>query len=379
MSIFIVSKISIRFGHMRYVKENRERRKRTSYLPWRSAEVCENIKEELGKPYTQVIPKSTVKRISETNPIQHSLSDIGKFYTISEEHKKKYFQLNGFPKDFSEQTTIFNENAIMIRKPALEIIEYLKNADYTKLPIKYVISMHLHKYGRKEANISETRNGLVDLPLEGALLLKHFQLQNETLLNKLNLKTTKEYVWNQRESTKVGEPLMALVNHGLNRVRYSCDCIHGLINELKNAAINGQIKFLVAIGGFNSFYAGKTMIRMDEKYGTTTDQISIFQSFLSTLQNDWCNGAIIMTVCESTTLPKYRGSPLPFFLLRREGFETLDPFIPIQVSKLSELEFHSLLDYYEDRRWLQKIGARDELEFISCRIPAELSRYCATL
>lgn len=69
MSIFIVSKISIRFGHMRYVKENRERRKRTSYLPWRSAEVCENIKEELGKPYTQVIPKSTVKRISETNPV----------------------------------------------------------------------------------------------------------------------------------------------------------------------------------------------------------------------------------------------------------------------------------------------------------------------
>lgn len=47
--------------------------------------------------------------------------------------------------------------------------------------------MHLHKYGRKEANISETRNGLVDLPLEGALLLKHFQLQNETLLNKLNV------------------------------------------------------------------------------------------------------------------------------------------------------------------------------------------------
>lgn len=48
-------------------------------------------------------------------------------------------------------------------------------------------AMHLHKYGRKEANPSETREGLIDLPLEGALLLKNFQLQNEALLNELNV------------------------------------------------------------------------------------------------------------------------------------------------------------------------------------------------
>lgn len=57
----------------------------------------------------------------------------------------------------------------------------------------------------------------------------------------------------------------------------------------------------------------------------------------------------------------------------------LDPFIPVEVPKLSELEFHSMLDYYEDRRWLQKMGSRDELEFLSARVAEELRKLVGSL
>lgn len=65
--------------------------------------------------------------------------------------------------------------------------------------------------------------------------------------------------------------------------------------------------------------------------------------------------------------------------LLSQGFELLDPFIPVEVPKLSEMEFHSMLDYYEDRRFLQKIGGRDELEFLSARVPRQLRRIVAGL
>lgn len=62
-----------------------------------------------------------------------------------------------------------------------------------------------------------------------------------------------------------------------------------------------------------------------------------------------------------------------------QGFEDLDPFVPVEVSELNEVEFHNLLDYYEDRRWLQKAGGREELQFISSRIANDIRNYCAPL
>lgn len=65
--------------------------------------------------------------------------------------------------------------------------------------------------------------------------------------------------------------------------------------------------------------------------------------------------------------------------LLSQGFELLDPFIPVEVPKLSEMEFHNMLDYYEDRRYLQKFGNREELEYLSARVPRELRKFVASL
>lgn len=69
----------------------------------------------------------------------HTYQDVGKFYTIPDEDKQNYFQLAGIPRSYAHLTQIFNETTLMVRKPALEVIEYLKNANYDKLPVKYVI------------------------------------------------------------------------------------------------------------------------------------------------------------------------------------------------------------------------------------------------
>lgn len=66
---------------------------------------------------------------------------------------------------------------------------------------------------------------------------------------------------------------------------------------------------------------------------------------------------------------------LPFF----QGFEHIDPFIPVMVPELSTVEFNNMLDYYEEKRWLQKTGGRKELEFLTSKLPGELMNRCAPL
>lgn len=62
-----------------------------------------------------------------------------------------------------------------------------------------------------------------------------------------------------------------------------------------------------------------------------------------------------------------------------QGFELIDPFVPVEIPALTEYEFNCLLDYYEDRRWLQKPGGREELEFLTTRIIGEVAKLCAPL
>lgn len=384
--------------------------RRYPYVPWRNLDVIQSIEEELSQPPREIKPQNPVKRIDATNPEHHTYHDVGKFYTLPPADIKRYFQLGGVPKSFSELSEAFNETCVMVRKPFLEIRDYLVQTNYSNLPVKYVLygpvgsgktltmlhilhyaalqeyvllhvpyAPYIFKWGKKEAHRSETRPGLIDLPIEAALLLKNFHLQNAPLLEKLKLTCSKTYDWNPRESTLAGSPLIDIVNHGINRIKYACDCVDVLIDELKISATENKCKVLYAVDGFNALYASKTMIRIDEKYGTKVEEISIVQSLLKMLKPDWCNGAIVVAVSERSTTPDNRGSFMPFFLLKRKGFEDLDPFVPVQVPELNDLEFNNLLDYYEDRRWLQKPGGRDEIEFISSRIANDIRHYCAPL
>jgi len=49
--------------------------------------------------------------------------------------------MGGLPKPFVEQTKMFAETSLMVRKPALEIINNLKLADYQKPAVRYLLCM----------------------------------------------------------------------------------------------------------------------------------------------------------------------------------------------------------------------------------------------
>ncbi|XP_014287390.1 small ribosomal subunit protein mS29 isoform X1 [Halyomorpha halys] len=353
------------------------------------------------------------KRTNETNPALHKADQIGLFYSINEDDRKRVFSFGGFPKPFMDNVKTFTEASIMIREPALEIIDYLKRADYNKPTIRYVLYgkaglgksltvAHILHYAycngfyllhvpwvwdwfrnnRIESAPSTFVKGILDFPVISANWLKHFQAQNEHFLSAEDekiIKTSQDYVWNQRETTPAGSPLSELVIHGINRVKYSGAVVSAIINELKLAASAGRCKVLVAIDGFNGFYSTESKVKAEDKSIVPPNKCSLVHCFLEATKQDWKGGAVVVTVDQRYGWPPANKSPLPVYLLTRKGFEHLDPFVPVEVKELTSEEFHSMLDYYEDRLWFQKGKGRDELAFLSNRNAGTLMKLCASL
>ncbi|KAI8438015.1 hypothetical protein MSG28_010671 [Choristoneura fumiferana] len=71
---------------------------------------------------------------------QHNDKQIGQFYTLQPDLCKQLFGQGGFPKSFMKQTKTFTETTIMVRQPALDIMECIKATDFEKPVIRYVIN-----------------------------------------------------------------------------------------------------------------------------------------------------------------------------------------------------------------------------------------------
>ncbi len=80
-------------------------------------------------------------RTNETNPSQHSTQHLSMYYTMPSEVVNKLFVLGGWHKEQQITFKTFNETSIMIRSPALEVIQYLKKADYSRFINRYVLCM----------------------------------------------------------------------------------------------------------------------------------------------------------------------------------------------------------------------------------------------
>lgn len=68
----------------------------------------------------------------------------------------------------------------------------------------------------------------------------------------------------------------------------------------------------------------------------------------------------------------------------QQGFHDFDPFVPIEVEKYSDKEMVTCLEYYQDRRWLQRPAAfteegREEIKFLSGANPFHVYEFCSSL
>ncbi|RZF34546.1 hypothetical protein LSTR_LSTR013260 [Laodelphax striatellus] len=353
--------------------------------------------------------KRAVALRTPADPLSHTEKDIGHSYTIPESILSSFFSLGGIPKTYAENIKTFNEAAIMIRPHTIELLNYLRKANYAHPPIRYVlygkpgcgktmtithvlhfahlsgfIVAHIpwvwnwYRRSRIQAVSSESKPGLVNLPIEAMTWLKYFLSQNEEIIIKSNLRTSKEYVWSPRETTPADSPLIELIQHGIGRVKYACDVVDVLIDELKLNSTNNRCKMMIVIDGFNAFFLPFSNLKKEDKSRVIPDQVTLAQTFFKAVQPDWCNGAVVVTVDQFNTRDE-QPQETPLYLLKKRGLEVIDPFIPIEVPYLSTYEFHCLLDYYEDRLWIQRPGAREELEFLSVKNPYELFKLCAPL
>ncbi|XP_063549041.1 small ribosomal subunit protein mS29 [Cydia strobilella] len=352
-------------------------------------------------------------RTSEASPSQHNDNQIGMFYTLKPEVVKQLFGQGGFPKSFQKQTKTFTETSIMVRQPALDIMECIKATGFDKPVIRYVLygekgsgksltMAHLLHYAHTEGYLivhvpwvsewlrriprhkemanSTTRDGLVDLPLDAAAWLLHFKCQNQALLKNPDLVLSKEYVWSKREKTEAGAPLSQLVEHGINRVKYACDVIDALVQEIKLLSSSKRCKTFVAVDGFNGFFYPLTRLRTPSKREVKPEEVTLTTSFLDLTNNDWSNGVVVVTADQLAVPDDHQESYLPKYLLYKKGFEHLDPFIPVEVGGYSEKEFLSCASYYRDRLWLRgPEEVETELKFVSASNPYRFMELCAPL
>lgn len=350
-------------------------------------------------------------RTNEQITANQSTQHLGRFYQIEPDVKKQILTHGGFPKSFEKQVKTFGETCLMIRQPALEIMHYIKASNLSKPAVRYVIYgdngvgksltlSHILHFGLqqgfvlvhvpwvpnwfkkpKEVANSARKEGFIDLPFDAAAWLVHFKTQNSKIMSQLDLKTTKDYVWSKRETTATGSTLLELIEHGITRVKFACETVEALLSEIKQHSSAGRCKTLVAIDGYNSFFYPDTRIVADNKAKVTPDKVTLTQPFLDITNYDWTNGVCVLTVDKIALTEERWDSYLPRYLLGKEGFEHVDPFVPIKVENYNEKEFQSCIDYYLNRRWIQNVepGFDKELKYLSNKNPFNLMNICAPL
>lgn len=267
-------------------------------------------------------------RTQENNPQNHTKEHLSKFYSISKEDKKKLFLHGGFPKSFEIHVKTFAENCVMVRKPAIDIINCMKNIDYTKGIVKFVLYgkqgtgktltlAHVLHYGYKAGFLivhvpwvgnwmrrskeycnSSSKEGNIDLPLDSAAWLIHFKNQNQHLLSNPELTISKDYQWSKREVTSKGSTLLELIEHGINRAKFASDCIVNLAEEIKLLSSAGKCKTLVAVDGFNAFFYPNIRIFTEKKEPVHPNKVTLTEAFLNLTKWNWTNGIAVLTVDE---------------------------------------------------------------------------------
>ncbi|KAG1973910.1 28S ribosomal protein S29, mitochondrial [Pimephales promelas] len=260
----------------------------------------------------------SVFRTSEQDPACHSERHTGQYYTIPPAHIQKLFP-HGLPPRFQLQVKTFNEGCVMVRPPALELISYLKKADYSNPPLRCILygdtgsgktmslchalhycytqgwlilhipDAHLWVKNCKELLPSSSRPSRFDQPIQASQWLKNFKITNERFLSKI--KTTQRYVWTKRESTEKGQPLGELVDQGVNRMKSSSDVVGAVMRELRlqaGGATDGEgaFKLAVAVDGVNALW-GQTSLKKEDKTMFEPEELTLIHNLRKMMKNDW--------------------------------------------------------------------------------------------
>ena len=196
-----------------------------------------------------------------------------------------------------------------------------------------------------------------------------------------------------RESTPEGSPLSQILETGLNRPRFSADCLNVFLKELKINLQQGWNKHpvMLMIDGINVLFQERTLVSKTiprrKNHGTVTpyylqeactpDELSMLVAIKHMLKSDYKNSCVMGSVDKMLTLkmdkrprtPGFRPPPpkywtvnsdnykpfimepdYPFVLLGDHGWQYMHPFIPIETANYTPGELDVMIDYYTDKR-----------------------------
>nr|XP_014967083.1 28S ribosomal protein S29, mitochondrial isoform X4 [Macaca mulatta] len=324
-----------------------------------------------------------ISRTIENDPAKHGDQHEGQHYNISPQDLKTVFP-HGLPPRFVMQVKTLSEACLMVRKPALELLHYLKNTNFAYPAVRYLL------YGEKGTGKTLSLCHVIHFCAKQDWLILHIPDAH------LWVKNCQDLLQSNYNKQRFDQPLEAstwlknfkttnerFLNQGITRVRNATDAVGIVLKELKRQSSLGIFHLLVAVDGINALW-GRTTLKREDKSPIAPEELALIHNLRKMMKNDWHGGAIVSTLSQTGSLFKPRKAYLPQELLGKEGFDALDPFIPILVSNYNPKEFESCIQYYLENNWLQHEKApteegKKELLFLSNANPSLLERHCAYL
>ncbi|KAI6184086.1 Deoxyhypusine hydroxylase [Aphelenchoides bicaudatus] len=354
---------------------------------------------------------------SSNHPANLTVDDLGKLYKVDKNTVEvlNYKQL--MPIQFTDLLKTLDECVWMCRSPLLEAINCIKQQVNPTSPMlrimlwgrfgtgKTVTLNQLLHYGFdegfvivhlpttlrwnrliKEVQMSSYKPGRVDLPDYAVEILQNFKHQNQPLWKTLSeLKTERDYNWSKVEKTVAGRPLTDIVEMGLTARFLASDCVGALFKELRRHANEGSIKLMVAIDRANSLYAGKTIHQKPDFSRVKAGELSLVVHTKNLFRTNWKNGVCVLVGDEAEFSKNRRDTTTiklftPLEMFGEEGFDDIEPFIPIETGIYTKEEADVIYDYFFEMNWLTKAKspeARKQLYHLSAYNPFNYERLCA--
>uniref|UniRef100_A0A914Z7R0 Small ribosomal subunit protein mS29 n=1 Tax=Panagrolaimus superbus TaxID=310955 RepID=A0A914Z7R0_9BILA len=355
-------------------------------------------------------------KTSTDNPSNLTQDDIGKIYQIPLEATKALAFEKILPSKFNKQVNTMDDCSILCRQQFLEVINCL-NVVRPSLPSIRVVLWGKFGTGKtltlaqtihfaqtqnwvifnvkdvmnwtrkvKDVQSSVYKPGRIDLPEYSVDFLQHFKQQNQHVWKTLSgLNTERTYEWTKVEKTMQDRPITEIVEMGIASPLVANDCVGALCRELRRHSTSGAIRLLVALDGGNSLY-GKTLIKKADRSFAVPEELSLIYQVKKFLKDDWTNGLVLMiadkreVVDARDTLAVPIDTPIELFT--EQGFEDIDPFIPIETKLYSENEARIIHEYYKEKNWLITEEARSdkglrELHYLAAYNPYYFERLCA--
>lgn len=106
-------------------------------------------------------------------------------------------------------------------------------------------------------------------------------------------------------------PLLDLIDHGTNRLKFASEVIKALAQELKQLSTAGLCRTMVAIDGYNALFYPETRIKTDKKEIVHPFKVTFTEAFLNLTRFDWNNGVAVLIVDELCVAEKDQISCFP--------------------------------------------------------------------